>query len=346
MSQVEYIWLDGTRPTNIRCKTRILFFNDNKKINLSSFPNWGFDGSSTNQADGVNSDLILKPVSFIADPIKGKNNYLVLNEVYNVDNSPHDTNSRFQLRQQMDKYGSILDPWIGFEQEYTLFKNSRPYGWPANGYPSPQGPFYCGIGIDKTCGREISEEHIQTCLNAGIMLFGANAEVMLGQWEFQIGYRGKSDESADPLNVSDHLWFARWLLFRIAEKYNVVVSLDNKPVIGDWNGAGNHTNFSTKYTRNIKNGWSYIQKLILALSKRHEEHIANYGEGLDKRLTGLHETCDISTFKSGKRDRTVSVRIPDSVFKQKYGYIEDRRPGANCDPYLVAAQLIKTAKSI
>jgi len=347
ISQVEYIWLDGKNPTQeMRCKTRVIYFNPNKEINISSFPEWGFDGSSTYQADGTNSDLILKPVNFIKDSIRGNDNFLVLNEVFNADGSPHKTNSRFKLRQEMKTGGYSLDAWMGFEQEYTLFKGSKPCGWPENGFPHPQGPYYCGVGANKTSGRKIIEEHTKACIDSNIMIFGCNAEVMLGQWEFQIGYRAKDKENADPINVSDHLWFARWLLFRIAEKYDLIVSLENKPVAGDWNGAGNHTNFSTKNTRDKNKGWDSIQKLISALSKRHSEHISVYGSGLNKRLTGLHETCDIFTFKSGERDRGASIRIPDLVSKKRYGYIEDRRPGANCDPYAVATELVKTAKLI
>jgi glutamine synthetase len=343
--KAEYIWLDGNVTKELRCKTRILILENKSTIDLSFFPEWGFDGSSTYQAKGMNSDLTLKPVKFIKDPIRGKNNYLVLSEVYNIDGTPHKSNSRYELRKEIELDNFLnLDPWIGFEQEFTLFRNSRPCGWPLNGFPEAQGPFYCGVGSNKTNGREIIEEHIQACLDANIMIFGSNAEVMLGQWEFQIGYRGISSEDASPLNISDQLWIARWLLIIIAEKYNIVVSFDNKPISGDWNGAGNHTNFSTNKTRDKINGWNAIKKLVLKLSERHEEHISVYGENLNKRLTGLHETCNIDTFKYGERDRSASIRIPDIVSKKRYGYIEDRRPGANCDPYVVSKELVKTAK--
>src|SRR5262249_46191093 len=141
------------------------------------------------------------------------------------------------------------EPWIGFEQEYVLFKGQRPLGFPAGGEPAPQGPYYCSVGADAAFGRPIVEAHTRACIAAGIRIYGINGEVLPGQWEFQVGYRGIEGESADPLTVSDHLWLARWLMFRIAEDFNVVPSFAAKPVKGDWNGSGMHTNFSTRATR-------------------------------------------------------------------------------------------------
>ena len=242
----------------------------------------------------------------------------------------------------MSDTDSSQDPWIGFEQEYTLFKGNTPLGWPENGYPAPQGPFYCGVGADETFGREMVQDHLEACLDANLMLFGINAEVMPGQWEFQVGYRGIAEESADPITVSDHLWVARWLLYRIGEEYGITATLDPKPVKGDWNGAGKHTNFSTAPMRNAETGKQTIDSAITALSRSHEQHISVYGHGLAERLTGQHETAHISQFRAGVSDRGAAIRIPQSVAEKGYGYIEDRRPGANADPYEVAAALVKT----
>lgn len=343
LSQVEYIWLDGAEPTQqVRSKTRVVSHAGESSVGLPTFPDWGFDGSSTNQADGGDSDLILKPVNFVADPLRGPGNYLVMCEVLNPDDTPHATNERARLREALADGGSDQDPWVGFEQEYTLFADSRPLGFPVNGEPAPQGPYYCSVGAAVAFGREVSEAHAQACLDAGLMIYGTNAEVMPGQWEFQIGYRGVQQERADPLNVADHVWIGRWLLHRIAESFGVTVSFDNKPMQGDWNGAGAHTNFSTRAMREKGTGMSAINAAIDSLEARHALHIGHYGAGLTERLTGLHETCSIDEFRGGLADRGASIRIPRSVGERGYGYLEDRRPGANCDPYLVAALLVET----
>ncbi|HRQ60742.1 MAG TPA: glutamine synthetase [Alphaproteobacteria bacterium] len=251
--------------------------------------------------------------------------------------TPHPTNYRATIPE---------DPglWIGLEQEYFLFQDGRPLGWPDSGYPDPQGEYYCGVG-SKAVGdlaRSIVEEHLDVCIAAGINHEGINAEVAKGQWEFQIGYRGSKEDKADALTICDHTYFARWLLYRIAEDYGIRVSFDNKPVKGDWNGAGMHTNVSTKDTRDKSKGKAAIAKAVELLSKKHHEHIAVYGHNLHERLTGKHETCDINTFRSGAADRGSSIRIPREVDLKGYGYFEDRRPGANSDPYLVAARIITT----
>ena len=338
----EYIWLDGVKPTpSLRSKMLVLP-SPKSTVSLSSFPSWSFDGSSTSQAKGSSSDLFLKPVFYAPDPIRGEKNYLVMCEVFHVDGkTPHESNTRSHLREILDQGADKEKVWIGFEQEYTLFEGAKPLGWPDEGFPKPQGPFYCGVGSDIVCGRDIVEDHLEACQASGIYLCGVNAEVMLGQWEFQIGHRGFEGEGADPLTISDQLWIARWLLFRITEDYRVRVSFDNKPVKGDWNGAGMHTNFST-YNMRLENGIQAIDSAIKKLSKTHREHIAVYGDKLEERLTGLHETCNIREFRAGPSDRGASIRIPAHVVSKKRGYLEDRRPGANADPYLVAHRLIKT----
>lgn len=342
LSQATYLWLDGTQPTQtLRCKTRIIPHADSA-MTLADFPRWGFDGSSTNQSSGDDSDLILKPVFFVNDPILGDGNYLVLCEVLNADDTPHITNKRAKLKTLMDKVNSEYEPWIGFEQEYTLFQGVQPLGWPDRGYPAPQGPFYCGVGADEVFGRELIEEHTQACLDANLMIFGINAEVMPGQWEFQMGYRGIASESADPLTVSDHLWVARWLLYRLGEEHGITATLHPKPVKGDWNGAGKHTNFSTKSMRDPATGLAAIDDAIKALEANHSKHIAVYGHGLEDRLTGKHETASIEEFSYGVSNRGASIRIPREVANKGYGYLEDRRPGANANPYEVAYALLET----
>tara|TARA_B100000131_G_C18083283_1_gene599076 strand:+ start:368 stop:1393 length:1026 start_codon:yes stop_codon:yes gene_type:complete len=331
VTKAEYIWIDGHTPTSkLRSKTKIID-GDVKKI--SDLPDWGFDGSSTRQAEGHFSDCLLKPVSYFPDPIRGGSDILVMCEVFNADGTVHKSNKRAQLKDLADKYKNE-DCWFGIEQEYTFFDGIKPLGWPDNGFPAPQGGYYCGVGSDEVYGREIVEEHMEICLAAGIKLSGINAEVMPGQWEFQVGPCG-------PLEVSDQLWIARWLLYRIGEDYEVSATLDPKPVKGDWNGAGAHTNFSTKSMRE-PGGIKVIEDACKKLGAKHDEHIAVYGAMNEERLTGLHETCSISEFRYGVSDRGASIRIPMQTDQDGYGYLEDRRPSANVDPYEVCYMLIKT----
>jgi glutamine synthetase len=327
--QAEYLWIDGSEPTQLlRSKTKVL---PGPVSSLEDLPIWGFDGSSTSQAPGDESDCVLKPVFYIPDPIRGGDNVIVLNEVWTVDDEPHPSNTRAKTREIAEKYGHH-EPWFGIEQEYTFMEDGRPHGWPVGGYPAPQGGYYCGVGADEIWGRPVVEAHTQACMDAGIAISGTNAEVMMGQWEFQVGPLG-------PLEVSDQIWVARWLLYRIAEDFDISATLDPKPVKGDWNGAGAHTNFSTKAMRE---SYEPVVAAAEALGKRHDQHITNYGVGVEKRLTGLHETAPWTEFSYGVSNRGASVRIPWQVAKEGKGYLEDRRPNANMDPYVVTALMTET----
>jgi glutamine synthetase len=196
--------------------------------------------------------------------------------------------------------GAATDaPWIGFEQEYTWLKGDKPLGFPEDGEPALQGPYSCGVGADVVFGRSIVEAHPRACIDAGIMLYGINAEVMPGHWEFQLGSRGLTGESPDPLTVSDHLCLARYLLWRIAEGFGVVPTFAAKPMQGDWNGAGMPANCSTRRRRNLEAGLEARHRAITALVATHDEHIAVYGHGLAERLTGLHETCALQECRAG-----------------------------------------------
>jgi len=324
----EYIWVDGAQPTpSLRSKTRVLDVDEEPPI-------WGFDGSSTNQAEGHNSDCVLRPVKTVSDPLRAGRDLLVLCEVLNTDLTPHRSNTR-SVCTQVAYIHQEDDTWFGLEQEYTLLQNGRPLGFPKNGFPAPQGQYYCSVGSQNAFGRPIAEKHLEACLTAGLKISGINAEVCPGQWEFQIGPAG-------PVEASDDLWLARYLLYRIAEDYDVNVSLDAKPVEGDWNGAGCHTNFSTKQMRE---SYDACERAAKALSQNPAEHIMNYGMGISKRLTGLHETCSYREYRWGVSDRGASVRIPWQVAKDKKGYIEDRRPNANCDPYVVTRLIVNTVCS-
>jgi glutamine synthetase len=327
--RAEYIWIDGSEPTQLlRSKTKVLADGEAPPI-------WGFDGSSTNQAPGSASDCVLQPVFTCPDPLRGGDDVLVLCEVLLTDMTPHPTNRRAELMPVVGRFAD-QEPIFGIEQEYTLFKGSRPLGFPEqNGYPGPQGPYYCGVGMDDVYGRPLVEAHLDACLRAGLSISGINAEVMPGQWEFQVG-------PVPPLEVADQLWVARWLLHRIGEDFGISATLDPKPVRGDWNGAGAHTNFSTKLMRE---NYDAVITACEALAKNWEEHIHSYGDGVEHRLTGQHETAPWDAFSYGVSDRGASVRIPWQVERDGRGYIEDRRPNANCDPYVVTRLIVDTCCS-
>ncbi|KAJ8919912.1 hypothetical protein NQ315_006441 [Exocentrus adspersus] len=332
--QATYIWIDGTGE-NLRCKTRTLDFVPSKP---SELPIWNYDGSSTYQAEGSNSDTYLMPVAIYNDPFLRGNNKLVLCDTYKYNKKPTDTNKRVTCLQAMEA-AKDTQPWFGIEQEYTLLDmDLRPLGWPKHGFPGPQGPYYCGVGANKVYARDIVEAHYRACLYAGVNIAGTNAEVMPAQWEYQVG-------PCEGIAVSDQLWVSRYILHRVAEDFGVIVTFDPKPMEGDWNGAGAHTNFSTKAMRE-EGGILEIEKAIDKLSRNHLRHIQAYdprgGKDNERRLTGRHETSSIHDFSAGVANRGASIRIPRGCAEEKKGYLEDRRPSSNCDPYSVTEALVRT----
>ena len=332
---LEYIWIDAY--DNTRSKLKVLEIDSNTSITLSLISEWNFDGSSTGQAIGTNSDVLIRPCSIFINPfINWCESYLVLCDCYNKDGTVHETNHRSKCVETTELCSSSV-PLFGIEQEYIIFgRNELPYKWSQYNNPGcgPQGPYYCGVGGDRLFGRSISNTHLEYCIKAGIKICGTNSEVMASQWEYQIGPIG-------PLEVSDQLWVSRYILQRITEEYDCAVSFHPKPYKGDWNGSGGHTNFSTITMREpggIKEIYSACEKLKLA----HESHMKVYGKYNNERLTGLHETSSMNDFSWGVSDRGKSIRIPLNVNKDGYGYLEDRRPASNLDPYLVTERMLKT----
>ncbi|MFH1496948.1 MAG: glutamine synthetase beta-grasp domain-containing protein [Verrucomicrobiota bacterium] len=332
--KLEYIWLDGYTPVpNLRSKTQIKEFASFPK--LEELPNWGFDGSSTKQAEGRSSDCVLKPVAVYPDSTR-KNGALVMCEVMMPDGvTPHVTNTRATILDDPDT-------WFGFEQEYFLYQDGRPLGFPEHGYPAPQGPYYTGVGYTNVgdIARQIVEEHLDICLDAGINHEGINAEVAKGQWEFQIFGKGSK-------KAADEIWVARYILLRLCEKYGVDINWHCKPLgATDWNGSGMHSNFSTKYMREV-GGKEYFEALMGAFEKFCNEHIAVYGPDNHMRLTGLHETQSIDKFNYGIANRGASIRVPHSFVNNGYkGYLEDRRPNSQGDPYAIAGRILKTIATV
>jgi glutamine synthetase len=332
--KLEYIWLDGYEPVpNLRSKMRVGEFAGFPA--LEELPVWGFDGSSTRQAEGRDSDCLLKPVAVFPDPAR-VDGALVMCEVLLPDETPHPSNSRATIPDDPDT-------WFGFEQEYFLYRDGVPLGFPREGFPSPQGEYYTGVGYKNVgeVAREIVDAHVDLCLEAGINLEGINAEVAKGQWEFQIFGEGSK-------RAADEVWIARYLLLRLCERYRVDVNFHPKP-LGmefDWNGSGMHTNFSTKYLREI-GGENYFETLMAAFDEHKDAHIAVYGPDNHMRLTGLHETQAIDRFNYGVANRGASIRVPHSFVKNEHrGYLEDRRPNSLGDPYRIAGRILQTIETV
>eukprot|EP00794_Sanderia_malayensis_P006562 gene6562-7303_t len=332
--QVTYTWIDGTGEF-MRGKTKTVHKEPERPEDLSV---WNFDGSSTGQAVGKNSDTFLHPRALYPDPFRPGKHKLVLCDTYDYKEDPCSTNNRKTCLDVVEKCKEHV-PWFAIEQEYTLLDtDGHPLGWPKMGFPGGQGPYYCAVGTGRQFGREVVEAHYKACLYAGIEIGGENAEVMPGQWEYQIG-------PCEGIDVGDQTWMARYIMSRICEHFGIVDSLDPKPMPGDWNGAGAHMNFSTAEMR-AEGGLSHVFSAVEKLAKRHDYHIRMYdpnkGEDNKRRLTGLHETSDIGTFSHGVANRGSSIRIPRQCAHDNKGYLEDRRPSSNCDPYSVCEALLRT----
>jgi glutamine synthetase len=332
-SKLEYIWLDGYQPTQtLRSKTKI---EENFSGNVEDAKVWSFDGSSTMQSSGGKSDLLLKPVFCCPDPDRlGGNGWLVMCEVLNADKTPHRTNGRSTIDDDDNDF------WFGFEQEYFLWdpETQKPLGFPKEGFPAPQGPYYCSVGAERAVGRDLIEEHLELCIQAGLNIEGINGEVAKGQWEFQIFAKGAK-------RAGDEIWVARYLLERTAEKYGLAINYHCKPVKGDWNGSGMHANFSNTTLRTCGSKEVY-DAVCNAFQPRIKQHIDVYGADNHQRLTGLHETQSIDKFSYGIMDRGASIRIPIFTVEHGWkGWLEDRRPASNADPYMVASAIIATVRT-
>ncbi|EGD80122.1 glutamine synthetase [Salpingoeca rosetta] len=365
----EYIWIGGT-GRDLRSKTKVI---DKMPESPDDLPEWNFDGSSTGQAPGHDSEVLLKPESIFRDPFRRGDNILVLCSTWR----PKDDGSTVPLvvEEDLTKVAGVSgnntreaakeifehpkvkeqEMWFGIEQEYTLFERDgvTPLGWPKGGFPRPQGPYYCSNGAENSFGRDIADCHLRACMYAGVKVSGTNGEVMPGQWEYQVG-------PCEGIESGDHLTLSRYLMYRVCEKFSIVVSFEPKPMAGDWNGAGCHTNFSTKDMRDpatvheytpkdgpykgekLTGAWAKMIEALEKMGSKSAEHLALYGADNHLRLTGKHETADMHTWSYGVANRGASVRIPRETHKKKYGYLEDRRPASNMDPYVVTSLLAKT----
>jgi|LauGreDrversion4_2_1035121.scaffolds.fasta_scaffold03287_7 glutamine synthetase len=355
---LEYVWIDG--KNNVRSKTRVIKM---KTTNIQDVPVWNYDGSSTYQASGHDSEITLKPCALfnydfsecanidLANPSNSIHHKLVLCDTYLPNGKPTEHNHRYNAVQIFNQALEEI-PWFGLEQEYFMFdsKTKLPLGFPLNDN-AEQGKYYCSAGTENAFGRKLAEEHLRVCLMAGINICGINAEVAPGQWEFQIG-------PCVGIEQGDHLWMARYLLHKLSEKYNIVIDFHPKPLIKrwttepffkKWNGSGCHANFSTKHMRdggNNLSGLDHINEAIIKLSHTHVEHMEVYGEDNRLRMTGECETASYDVFTEGIANRSASIRRGNDTIKNQRGYFEDRRPAANCDPYLVTSKIFATCMDL
>tara|TARA_B100001142_G_scaffold128914_1_gene130680 strand:- start:1249 stop:2376 length:1128 start_codon:yes stop_codon:yes gene_type:complete len=337
---LDYIWLDNEK--NFRSKIKVWNIDTStSKFNGKNYdvlPEWTYDGSSTKQANGEDSEIVLKPIAIF--PKLAGHGYYVLCATYNlepeIDNNgiqtwkytPTRNNTWHNANEVFEKYKDEK-PWYGLEQEYFINPMER------GGIE--QGQYYCSVGHDNCFYREIAEEHMEECLKCGINISGINAEVAPNQWEFQVG-------PVEGIHAANQLLLSRYLLIKLCEKKKVRVNFHPKPlyhVQQSVNGSGCHTNFSTENMRK-EGGMTYIQNACSRLEKEHKKHMENYGIDNELRMSGECETAKFDTFSSGKADRTSSVRIPLFVERDGYGYFEDRRPASNCDPYLVTSLILET----
>ena len=345
----EYIWVGGNRELRNKVKVLDKYVNSRKrkdlKYMLSILPEWNYDGSSTNQAPGNNSEIILKPVACYFNPFNNTDtpSYLVLCDTYYPDNNPHITNTRFNAVKifDNDKFSLVeLKPLFGLELEFFVIdtKTNHPLGFDSDGKPynGPQGPYYCSVGTGKCYGRSFLDECLNNCIKASLPVTGSNMEVSCGQMEIQVCSNG--------ISAGDNHLILKYILERTGEKYGYCIDFSAKPMKGNWNGSGCHVNYSTSIMRK-ENGLREIMNAIKKLSENHKQHIAVYGDDNIDRLTGSHETSSINEFTYGVSDREASIRIPTTTYNKKCGYFEDRRPSASADMYLVTSYIHKTCSN-
>uniref|UniRef100_A0A6C0J5X8 glutamine synthetase n=1 Tax=viral metagenome TaxID=1070528 RepID=A0A6C0J5X8_9ZZZZ len=319
----EYIWIGG----NNELRSKVKYSKDDK------LTEWNYDGSSTNQANNKNSEVILKPVRTYNDPFtKGK---FVLCETWVLENDelkPHKTNLRKQA-ENIFKDSDSNKPLFGIEHEFFLMSNKNvPIGYFNSSTPK-QGQYYCSVGTGNAYGRDFLNLACELCIKAGLNITGSNLEVAPGQMEIQLCEYG--------LKAADDSIILKYILDRMGEANNLKVNWNSKPLKGDWNGSGCHINFSTKQMRE-PDGLNVIMECMKKLELKHKEHIDVYGNDNNERLTGKHETSDLNKFSYGFGSRGTSIRIPNSTKINKCGYFEDRRPSSSVIMYLAISKLYNT----
>jgi len=346
---VEYLWCSGANTHHdLRSKVKSVTVTDKELKHIMETPNhlleklpvWNFDGSSTGQALGRDTEILIKPIACFKHPFMTQVPSIVaLCECYLPNGQPTPDNTRYIARQvfHRDDATKKMAPWFGLEQEYVLYQHGRPLGWPAHGEPAAQGAYYCSNGV-VAYGRKYAEAHYSACVSMGLNISGTNAEVMPGQWEYQVG-------PCEGIEAGDQAIMARWAMLRVLEQDGIDVNFDSKPMKGDWNGSGMHTNFSTVAMRN-ENGIKKIHEALENLSRDPFREVAVYGNDNNQRLSGKHETSRLDHYDYGVGSRCTSIRIPNETQSNGRGYFEDRRPSASADPYLVTSRLFASSCAI
>ena len=341
----EYIWLDS--EYSFRSKTRIIYNDPHRppvipddKSSVEWIPKWNYDGSSCGQSDigaGINTEIELYPVYWCWDPFRkeimerGQHSHTRCIMVL-CDNNATAASRRNHAIESFKK-PQTSEPWFGIEQEYYLVnsENSKcPYGYTESNMPKHQKRFYCNMSREN--GRDVAEKHMWYCISADLKIAGVNAEVGPSQWEYQIG-------PCVGIAAGDELMLSRYIMERIVSDIpGMTISWSPKP-FRQYNGSGCHTNFSTKEMRE-KGGYRHIIRSIELLGQRCA-NAQNDLYGVDNylRTTGTHEAPSSKEFSYGVGTRNTSVRIGKQTSKDQKGYYEDRRPGANMNPYYVIAQL-------
>ena len=334
----EYIWLGG--KGELRSKTKVLHDFTLRELDAKYFPMWNYDGSSTAQAEGLNSELKLKPVAVYRNPFTNNCNisYLVLCETLDKNEKPLETNTRAAAAELFGTHKAKTEkPWFGIEQEYFIIgQEYNHFRGDLDKLGITQGQYYCSVGERNAFYRDVAEEHMNLCLKAGLKVSGINAEVAPCQWEYQIG-------PCEGIESGDQMWISRWIMERLSEKHNVYINWEPKPFPGI-NGSGCHTNYSTESMRK-DNGLTVIYDAIEKLRLKHSEHMEVYGKDNDKRMSGQYETANYNYFSFNKDrsvDRGASIRVGYDTIKDRKGYFEDRRPASNMDPYLVTSKIFET----
>lgn len=312
--QATYVWMSRGGVFRYKIYTLSSLNADGDFDNPDLYPTGTFDGSSTGDAEVGSSDLRIKPCAVYRD-VDGVGVFVLCD----IDTAETPRANLLTLIENRKVFGAE-SCWFGFEQEYFLLPFESESEQDAFHYCSPTS-------------ETIPQHHYNECRQMGVHITGWNCEVAPNQYEFQVCAAGVS--------AADDLIMARWVLLRVCQEHDKGLLLVPKP-IPVYNGSGLHTNFSTPQMRTSPGGWSTMLKSVGLLRDRHNEHMEVYGDGNEERLSGMYETSAFDTFSWGIGSRDTSVRLQKVMKGEDKGFIEDRRPASNANPYVVCYALVNT----